>query len=115
LEVKTKEQRVRLNTFTLGGNGALWKRALFPNDKGTLTLIDHNPNASKEVEKALPSGFVLRPVLKKMEATSRVCINIHFLSDSNEISPSTLLRNNIKVKEKFYVVLVHSHHKCCIA
>jgi hypothetical protein len=33
------------------------------------------------------------------------------VSDFNEISPSKLLRNNIKVKEKFCVVLVHSYHK----
>ena len=38
----------------------------------------------------------------------KVCI---FVTDFNEISPSKLLRNNIKVKEKFSVVLVHSHHK----
>jgi hypothetical protein len=30
-----------------------------------------------------------------------------FVSDFNEITPSKLLRNNIKVKEKFCVVLVH--------
>jgi hypothetical protein len=34
-----------------------------------------------------------------------------FLCDFNKISPSKLLKNNIKVKEKFSVVLVHSHHK----
>jgi hypothetical protein len=34
-----------------------------------------------------------------------------FVFDFNEISPSKLLRNNIKVKEKFCVVLVHSYHK----
>jgi hypothetical protein len=33
-----------------------------------------------------------------------------FVSDFNEITPSTLLGNNIKVKEKFCVVLVHSLH-----
>jgi hypothetical protein len=33
-----------------------------------------------------------------------------FESDFNEITPSKLLRNNIKVKEKFYVMLVYSYH-----
>jgi hypothetical protein len=37
-----------------------------------------------------------------------VCI---FVFDFNEITPLKLLRNNIKVKEKFSVVLVHSYHK----
>jgi hypothetical protein len=31
-----------------------------------------------------------------------------FVFDSNEITPSKFLRNNIKEKEKFCVVLVHS-------
>jgi hypothetical protein len=31
--------------------------------------------------------------------------------DFNEISPSKLLGNNIKLKDKFCVVLVHSYHK----
>jgi hypothetical protein len=31
--------------------------------------------------------------------------------DSNEITPSKLLGNNIKIKEKFSVVLVHFSHK----
>jgi hypothetical protein len=31
---------------------------------------------------------------------------VHFVSDFNEITPSKLLKNKIKVKEKFCVVLV---------
>jgi hypothetical protein len=38
-------------------------------------------------------------------------IHMFFISDFNEITPSKLLENNIKVKEKFCVVLVHSFHK----
>jgi hypothetical protein len=37
------------------------------------------------------------------------CMVFIIVSDFNEITPSKLLRNNIKVKEKFCVVLVHSH------
>jgi hypothetical protein len=33
-----------------------------------------------------------------------------FIFDSNEITPSKLLRNKIQVKEKFCVVLVHTTH-----
>jgi 2-oxoglutarate dehydrogenase complex dehydrogenase (E1) component-like enzyme len=37
-----------------------------------------------------------------------------FISDFNEITPSKLLGNNIKVKEKIYLVLVHSYHTSTI-
>jgi hypothetical protein len=33
------------------------------------------------------------------------------VSDSNEIFPSKLVTNNIKLEEKFDVVVVHSPHK----
>jgi hypothetical protein len=33
---------------------------------------------------------------------------VDFFVIANEITPSKLLENNIKVKEKFYVVFVHS-------
>jgi hypothetical protein len=36
---------------------------------------------------------------------------ILFVSNFNEITPSITSRNNIKVKEKFCVVLVYSYHK----
>jgi hypothetical protein len=45
-------------------------------------------------------------------AISNHFINMRiFVSDFNEIPPSKLLRTNIKVKEKFCVVLVHSFDK----
>lgn len=32
----------------------------------------------------------------------------------NEIAPQKLLGNNTKVKEKYFVVSLHSHHKCTL-
>jgi hypothetical protein len=40
----------------------------------------------------------------------RKSMAVNLDSDFNEITPSKLLGNNIKVKEKFYVELVHSFH-----
>jgi hypothetical protein len=39
---------------------------------------------------------------------------LHFEFDFNEITPSKLLRNNIKVKDKYCGVLVYMYHKSAL-
>ncbi|MCB9664029.1 MAG: class I SAM-dependent methyltransferase [Alphaproteobacteria bacterium] len=53
-----------------GGNGALWQEALGPGARGTLVLVDPEPEAHVRVQEVLPSGVALVSRPERVEDVS---------------------------------------------
>ena len=59
-----------------GGNGALWRDFLHPDERGYFTLVDPDPGAHRAVASTLPKGIAFDSIVAPVEAAELPAANL---------------------------------------